>query len=134
MKKPRILSGMRPTGRLHLGHLAGALENWVRLQYEYESFFCIVDWHALTTHYDDTSGIRAGRTPWQSEHSDQLRVVERYTRSKDGKTLTLTATMTDPWSLREPVVIKHIWAWAPDQIIAPYDQCEIPTEVKKGIR
>jgi len=82
----------------------------------------------------ETSGIRAGRTPWQSEHSDQLRVVERFTRSKDGKSLTLTATMTDPWSLREPVLIKHIWAWAPDQIIAPYDQCEIPTEVKKGIR
>ena len=82
----------------------------------------------------ETSGILASRTPWQSEHSDQLRVVERFTRSKDGKTLTLTATMTDPLDLREPVVIKHIWAWAPDQVIAPYDQCEIPTEVKKGVR
>jgi len=82
----------------------------------------------------ETSGIRASRTPWASAHSDQLHVVERYTRSKDGKALTLTATMTDPWSLREPVVIKHIWAWAPDQIIAPYDQCEIPKEVKKGAR
>ena len=61
-------------------------------------------------------------------------MVERFTRSKDGKTLTLTATMTDPLDLREPVVIKHIWAWAPDQVIAPYDQCEIPTEVKKGVR
>jgi len=82
----------------------------------------------------ETSGIRASRTPWASEHSDQLQVVERYSRSKDGKVLTLTATMTDPSTFREPVVIKHIWAWAPDQTIAPYDQCEIPTEVKKGVR
>src|SRR5215471_2507126 len=59
MAKPRILSGMRPTGRLHLGHLVGALENWVRLQDEYESFFCIVDWHALTTNYESTGDIRA---------------------------------------------------------------------------
>jgi len=58
MKTPRILSGMRPTGKLHLGHLVGALENWVRLQNEYECFYCVVDWHALTTHYDDTSRIR----------------------------------------------------------------------------
>ena len=58
MKKPRILSGMRPTGKLHLGHLVGALDNWVRLQDEYECFYCIVDWHALTTHYDSTAGIR----------------------------------------------------------------------------
>ena len=82
----------------------------------------------------ETSGIRANRTPWQSEHSDQLRVVERYTRSKDGKTLTLAATMEDPRSLREPIVIKHIWGWAPNQIIAAYDQCEIPKEFKKGTR
>jgi tryptophanyl-tRNA synthetase len=49
---------MRPTGKLHLGHLVGALDNWVRLQDEYECFYCIVDWHALTTHYDSTEGIR----------------------------------------------------------------------------
>jgi hypothetical protein len=82
----------------------------------------------------ETSRIRANRTPWQSEHSDQLHVIERYTRSKDGKTLTVAATMEDPWSLREPVVIKHIWGWAPDQVIAAYDQCEIPTEFKRGTR
>ncbi|GAB4295807.1 MAG: tryptophan--tRNA ligase [Myxococcota bacterium] len=50
-KKKRILSGMRPTGKLHIGHLHGALENWVRLQDEYECFYCVVDWHALTTEY-----------------------------------------------------------------------------------
>src|SRR5678816_1906571 len=59
MGKPRILSGMRPTGRLHLGHLVGALENWVKLQDQYECFHCIVDWHALTTNYESTDDIRA---------------------------------------------------------------------------
>ncbi|WP_371234786.1 tryptophan--tRNA ligase [Pseudomonas sp. QE6] len=49
---------MRPTGRLHLGHYHGVLQNWVKLQHEYECFFSIVDWHALTTEYDETEGIR----------------------------------------------------------------------------
>jgi tryptophanyl-tRNA synthetase len=49
----RVLSGMRPTGRLHLGHLHGVIHNWVRLQHEYECFFFVADWHALTTHYED---------------------------------------------------------------------------------
>ena len=57
MTKQRVLSGMRPTGKLHLGHLVGALQNWVALQAKYDSFHCIVDWHALTTHYADTSEI-----------------------------------------------------------------------------
>jgi len=49
----RVLSGMRPTGRLHLGHLHGVIKNWTQLQHEYECFFFVADWHALTTHYDD---------------------------------------------------------------------------------
>ena len=49
----RVLSGMRPTGQLHLGHLHGVIKNWTTLQHEYECFFFIADWHALTTHYDD---------------------------------------------------------------------------------
>ena len=48
---------MRPTGRLHLGHYFGALSNWLKLQEEYDCFFFVADWHALTTHYDDTSSI-----------------------------------------------------------------------------
>jgi len=56
--KKRILSGMRPTGRLHLGHLAGALENWVNLQDEYENYHLIADWHALTTAYDQTADLQ----------------------------------------------------------------------------
>ncbi|MEW8537827.1 MAG: tryptophan--tRNA ligase [Candidatus Thiodiazotropha endolucinida] len=53
----RVLSGMRPTGRLHLGHYHGVLKNWVELQHQHECFFFIADWHALTTHYDDPSVI-----------------------------------------------------------------------------
>lgn len=53
----RVLSGMRPTGPLHLGNLHGALRNWVDLQYQYECFFFVADWHALTTGYDDTSQL-----------------------------------------------------------------------------
>ncbi|MHB8741601.1 MAG: tryptophan--tRNA ligase [Sulfuricaulis sp.] len=49
----RVLSGMRPTGRLHLGHYHGVLKNWLKLQSEYECFFFVADWHALTTHYED---------------------------------------------------------------------------------
>ena len=53
----RVLSGMRPTGALHLGHYHGVLKNWVRLQHEYECFYFVADWHALTTHYDDPAEI-----------------------------------------------------------------------------
>ena len=51
----RVLSGMRPTGQLHLGHLHGVLKNWVKLQHEYDCFFFVADWHAMTTHYGDPS-------------------------------------------------------------------------------
>ena len=53
----RVVSGMRPTGKLHLGHLVGALQNWVRLQAEYDCFYFVADWHALTSAYADTSEI-----------------------------------------------------------------------------
>ncbi len=56
--KKRVLSGMRPTGKLHLGNYVGALENWVRMQEQYDCFFVIVDWHALTTDYADTSHVK----------------------------------------------------------------------------
>jgi len=59
MTRKRVLSGMRPTGRLHMGHLFGALDNWRQLQEQYDCFFFIADWHALTTDYADPSQIRA---------------------------------------------------------------------------
>ncbi|HEX4999042.1 MAG TPA: tryptophan--tRNA ligase [Terriglobia bacterium] len=86
--RQRILSGMRPTGRLHLGHLVGALDNWVRLQEENDCFYCVVDWHALTTNYESTGEIRgavidntmdwlaAGIDPERSVVFVQSRVLE----------------------------------------------------------
>ena len=56
--RKRVLSGMRSTGKLHLGNYVGALDNWVRMQDQYECFFFIADWHALTTDYADTSKIK----------------------------------------------------------------------------
>lgn len=57
MYADRVLSGMRPTGALHLGHYHGVLKNWLDLQHEYECLFFVADWHALTTHYDDPLAI-----------------------------------------------------------------------------
>ncbi|WP_153116917.1 tryptophan--tRNA ligase [Rhodocyclus tenuis] len=57
MYAERVLSGMRPTGSLHLGHYHGVLKNWVKLQHEYPCLFFVADWHALTTQYDDPRGI-----------------------------------------------------------------------------
>lgn len=59
MFQERVLSGMRPTGALHLGHYHGVLKNWVKLQAEYPCFFFVADWHALTTHYDSPEIIEA---------------------------------------------------------------------------
>jgi len=59
----RVLSGMRPTGQLHLGNYHGALRNWLDLQYQYECYFFVADWHALTTGYEDTSALEAN--VWQ---------------------------------------------------------------------
>lgn len=55
--KKRILSGMRPTGKLHLGHLVGALDNWVKLQEEYDCLFMVADWHALMSEYENPSAL-----------------------------------------------------------------------------
>ena len=84
----RVLSGMRPTGRLHLGHYHGVLKNWVELQHEYQCLFFVADWHALTTNYDDPSNIpqstwdmvidwlAAGVNPGESTIFIQSRVPE----------------------------------------------------------
>ena len=72
----RVLSGMRPTGRLHLGHYHGVLKNWVELQHSYECYFFVADWHALTTHYEDPRII--GETAWEmviSEFSSEPKIA-----------------------------------------------------------
>ncbi|MDR6397382.1 tryptophan--tRNA ligase [Herbaspirillum seropedicae] len=88
MYPDRVVSGMRPTGALHLGHYHGALKNWVKLQSELPCLFFVADWHALTTHYDDPSVIEtstwemvidwlaAGVDPAQSTLFIQSRVPE----------------------------------------------------------
>ena len=63
--RKRVLSGMRPSGQLHLGHYLGVLVNWKKLQEENDCFFFVADWHALTTEYDRTAVIRrADRDCW----------------------------------------------------------------------
>ncbi|MFA5411706.1 MAG: tryptophan--tRNA ligase [Candidatus Omnitrophota bacterium] len=59
MNKKRIFSGMRPTGKLHLGHLVGALANWAKLQDEYDCFFMVADWHALMSEYENPDDLKA---------------------------------------------------------------------------
>jgi tryptophanyl-tRNA synthetase len=100
---------MRPTGKLHLGHLVGALDNWVPLQDQYECFYCVVDWHALTTHYDSTEGIReaildntmdwlaAGVDPKRSTIFVQSRVMEHAELH-----LLLSMIVPLPWLERVP--------------------------------
>ena len=63
MYADRVLSGMRPTGALHLGHYHGVLKNWLQLQHEHECLFFVADWHALTTHYDRSANIED--STWQ---------------------------------------------------------------------
>jgi len=63
MFNDRVLSGMRPTGRMHIGHYHGALRNWIKLQEEHECLFFAADWHALTTHFDETESI--SDTVWE---------------------------------------------------------------------
>jgi hypothetical protein len=83
----------------------------------------------------ETSHIAANLAVWSDgnlvKHSDQLRIVERYTRSDDGKILNLTATIEDPWSLREPLAFKKMWRFSPESRIDPYKDCEIPTNLLK---
>ena len=88
MPKQRVLSGIQPSGRLHIGNLVGALQNWVRLQDQYECFYFIADWHALTSQYADTSRLKefvndvlvnclaAGLDPEKATIFAQSRVIE----------------------------------------------------------
>jgi tryptophanyl-tRNA synthetase len=107
--KPRVVSGMRPTGKLHLGHLVGALNNWAALQAEYDCFYFVADWHALTSDYADTSQIvgsahdmaadwiAAGLDPERSTLFIQSLVPEH-----SELFLLLSMTIPIPWLERVP--------------------------------
>jgi tryptophanyl-tRNA synthetase len=114
-QKKRILSGMRPTGPLHLGNLLGALANWVNMQDEYECYFFIADWHALTSDYDNTAPIEnnrkeimldwlsAGLTPEKS-----TLFVQSYVKEHAELFLLLTMITPVPWLERNPTYKEQI--------------------------
>ncbi len=105
----RVLSGHRPTGYLHLGHLVGALSNWIELQDQYECFFAVVDWHALTTHYKDPSGIqgfiRQTVIDWIAAGLDPDRCtlfVQSHVKEHAEMHLLLSMVVPLPWLERVP--------------------------------
>jgi tryptophanyl-tRNA synthetase len=109
MDKKRIVSGIRPTGDLHLGHYLGVLKNWVSLQEEYQCFYFIADWHALTSEYKDPSIIRQSArdmvTIWLSVGLDpEKSVIFRQSDIKSHAELFLLLTMITPlsWLERNP--------------------------------
>jgi tryptophanyl-tRNA synthetase len=113
--KPRVLSGMRPTGKLHLGHLVGALDNWASLQEKYDCFYFVADWHALTSDYADTSElvtnaydmvadwIAAGLDPERSTLFVQSLVPEHAELN-----LLLAMTVPIPWLERVPTYKEQV--------------------------
>lgn len=104
-----IVSGMRPTGRLHLGHLHGALKNWLRLQENYRCYFFVADWHALTTDYASPQGINQSTREmvmdWLSVGLDPAQsVIFRQSHVKEHAELHLLFSMITPlsWLERNP--------------------------------
>ncbi len=107
--KPRIVSGMRPTGKLHLGHLVGALSNWVSLQNQYDCFYFVADWHALTSDYADTSEIVANAydmaADWIAAGLDPERstlFIQSLVPAHAELFLLLSMTVPIPWLERVP--------------------------------
>lgn len=110
-----IVSGARPTGRLHLGHLHGALKNWIRLQERYRCYFFVADWHALTTDYATPQGIRQSTIEmvmdWLSIGLDPARsVIFRQSGVKEHAELHLIYSMITPvpWLERNPTYKEQI--------------------------
>ena len=109
MKRPRILSGMRPTGPLHLGNYLGALDNWVGLQDGYECFFSVVDWHSLTTDYADPGDVRQNvievATDWLAAGIDPARstlFIQSLVPQHAELHLLLSMIVPVPWLERVP--------------------------------
>ena len=110
-----IVSGMRPTGRLHLGHLHGALKNWLKLQEQYQCYFFVADWHALTTDYATPQGIQQSTIEmvmdWLSVGLDPAKsVLFRQSRVKEHAELHLIYSMITPvpWLERNPTYKEQI--------------------------
>lgn len=119
MTKGRIFSGMQPSGRFHLGNYMGALENWVRLQHEYECFFSIVDLHALTSSYSDTSKLQENvmemAIDWLSAGLDPGKnVIFVQSHVKEHAELALLLGMSTPlsWLERVPTYKDKLQNWS----------------------
>jgi tryptophanyl-tRNA synthetase len=113
--KPRVVSGMRPTGKLHLGHLVGALDNWASLQDTYDCFYFVADWHALTSDYADTSEIVANAydmaADWIAAGLDPERstlFVQSMVPEHAELYLLLSMTVPTPWLERVPTYKEQI--------------------------
>jgi len=113
--KPRVVSGMRPTGKLHLGHLVGALSNWAPLQDKYDCFYFVADWHALTSDYADTSQIVANAydmvADWIAAGLDPERstiFVQSLVPEHAELFLLLSMTIPIPWLERVPTYKEQI--------------------------
>jgi tryptophanyl-tRNA synthetase len=109
LMKPRVVSGMRPTGKLHLGHLVGALDNWASLQDQYDCFYFVADWHALTSDYADTSEIVASAydmaADWIAAGLDPGRstlFIQSLVPEHAELFLLLSMTVPIPWLERVP--------------------------------
>jgi tryptophanyl-tRNA synthetase len=109
MKRPRILSGMRPTGPLHLGNFMGALDNWVGLQDRYQCFFSVVDWHSLTTDYASPGDVRENvievATDWLAAGLDPARstlFIQSLVPQHAELHLLLSMIVPVPWLERVP--------------------------------
>ena len=113
--KPRVVSGMRPTGKLHLGHLVGALNNWAALQDQYDCFYFVADWHALTSDYADTSEIVPSAydmaADWLAVGLDPERTtlfVQSLVPEHAELFLLLSMTIPIPWLERVPTYKEQI--------------------------
>jgi tryptophanyl-tRNA synthetase len=109
MQKSRVVSGMRPTGRLHLGHLMGALKNWTTLQDTYDCFYFVADWHALTSEYASTAELTANAldnaTDWLAAGVDPARstlFVQSLVPEHAELYLLLSMVVPIPWLERVP--------------------------------
>jgi tryptophanyl-tRNA synthetase len=110
----RIVSGFRPTGRLHLGHLWGALRNWVRLQSQHECFFFIADWHALTDGYEKTEHLIANAydmlIDWLAAGLDPARAVlfcQSAVKEHAELHVLFSMIVPTPWLIRNPTIKEH---------------------------
>ncbi len=113
--KPRVVSGMRPTGKLHLGHLVGALNNWATLQEQYDCFYFVADWHALTSDYADPSEIVANAydnaADWVAAGLDPERstlFIQSLVPEHAELFLLLSMTIPIPWLERVPTYKEQI--------------------------